>query len=72
MGRNEKTGWSDRRKVRMKRKTNFDHYLEGHLMDPAFAERFRKAGQAWDAVIKESDRAKETNDRVPSIDSTAE
>ena len=38
----------------MKKKTNFDRYLEEHLKDPDFAERFRKAGEAWDEVIQES------------------
>ncbi|MBU2499191.1 MAG: helix-turn-helix transcriptional regulator [Proteobacteria bacterium] len=36
----------------MKRKTNFDRYLEVHLKDPEFAERFRKAGEAWDVAIQ--------------------
>jgi hypothetical protein len=36
----------------VKRKTNFDRYLEEHLKDPAFAERFKKAGEAWDAVFQ--------------------
>jgi hypothetical protein len=30
----------------MKKKTNFDLYLEKQLKDPAFAERYRKAGKA--------------------------
>jgi hypothetical protein len=33
------------------RKTNFDHYLEGQLRDPAFAARF-KEGQAWDVALQ--------------------
>jgi len=28
-------------------KTNFDQYLEEQLKDAAFAERFKKAGEAW-------------------------
>ena len=56
----------------MRRKTNFDLYLEEQLKDNAFVQRFLKAGEVWDAVIKNSDRAKERNDRMPSIDSTAE
>jgi len=36
----------------MKKKTNFDLYLEDHLKDPDFAEKFRKAGQAWDIAIQ--------------------
>ena len=36
----------------MKKKTNFDLYLEDHLKDPGFAEKFRKAGQAWDIAIQ--------------------
>jgi transcriptional regulator with XRE-family HTH domain len=36
----------------MKRKTNFDLYLEAQLKDQDFAERFKKAGEAWDVAIK--------------------
>jgi transcriptional regulator with XRE-family HTH domain len=36
----------------MKRKTNFDLYLEEQLKDRDFAERFKKAGEAWDVAIK--------------------
>jgi transcriptional regulator with XRE-family HTH domain len=36
----------------MKRPTNFDPYLEEQLKDPDFAERFKKAGEAWDVAIK--------------------
>ena len=36
----------------MKRKTNFDRYLEAQLEDPEFAERFQKAGEAWDVAIQ--------------------
>ena len=36
----------------MKRKTNFDRYLETQLKDPDFAERFRKAGEAWDVAFQ--------------------
>jgi len=36
----------------MKRQTNFDLYLEEQLKDAAFAERFRKAGEAWDVALK--------------------
>jgi DNA-binding XRE family transcriptional regulator len=36
----------------MKRKTDFDHYLEEQLKDPDFAERFRKAGEAWDVALQ--------------------
>ena len=35
----------------MKRKTNFDHYLEEQLKDQDFAERFKKAGEAWDIAL---------------------
>ena len=34
------------------KKTNFDHYLEGQLKDPAFAERFKRAGDAWDVALQ--------------------
>mgnify|MGYP005844057313 CR=1 FL=1 len=36
----------------MRRQTNFDLYLEEQLKDADFAERFRKAGEAWDVAIK--------------------
>lgn len=31
--------------------TNFDHYLEQQLEDPAFAKRFDRAGEAWDVAL---------------------
>ena len=34
------------------KKTNFDHYLEKQLEDPAFAGRFRDAGKAWDVALQ--------------------
>ncbi len=36
----------------MKKKTNFDRYLEEQLLDKGFEERFRKAGEAWDVAMK--------------------
>jgi hypothetical protein len=36
----------------MKRKTNFDQYLGEQLKDEGFAERFKKAGEAWDVALK--------------------
>ena len=36
----------------MKRKTNFDKYLEDQLNDPDFAVRFDRAGRAWDIAMK--------------------
>jgi transcriptional regulator with XRE-family HTH domain len=33
-------------------KTNFDVFLEEQLRDPAFAERFEKAGEAWDVALQ--------------------
>lgn len=36
----------------MKKKTNFDRYLETQLEDPDFTERFRKAGEAWDVAFQ--------------------
>ena len=33
-------------------KTNFDRYLEEQLRDPAFAERFKQAGEAWDVALQ--------------------
>src|SRR5436305_11665956 len=34
------------------KKTNFDLYLEEQLDDPAFAERFKRAGEAWDVALQ--------------------
>ena len=34
------------------KKTNFDRYLEEQLEDPAFAERFEAAGEAWDVALQ--------------------
>jgi transcriptional regulator with XRE-family HTH domain len=34
------------------KKTNFDRYLEKQLQDPAFADRFKKAGEAWDVALQ--------------------
>ncbi len=36
----------------MKRKTNFDKYLEEQLKDQGFADRFQKAGEAWDIALE--------------------
>jgi len=36
----------------MKGRTNFDLYLEDQLKDADFAERFKKAGEAWEVAIK--------------------
>ena len=36
----------------MKRRTNFDRYLNEQLRDPNFALRFKKAGEAWDLAIQ--------------------
>ena len=33
-------------------KTNFDRYLAEQLRDPAFADRFERAGQAWDVALQ--------------------
>lgn len=32
--------------------TNFDRYLKEQLTDPAFARRFKRAGQAWDVALQ--------------------
>ena len=32
--------------------TNFDRYLEEQLRDPAFAARFKRAGEAWDVALQ--------------------
>jgi transcriptional regulator with XRE-family HTH domain len=34
------------------KKTNFDHYLDEQLQDPAFAARFEHAGEAWDVALQ--------------------
>ena len=34
------------------KKTNFDRYLEEQLRDKAFAERFKRAGEAWDVALQ--------------------
>ncbi len=34
------------------KKTNFDRYLEEQLKDPAFAGRFKRAGEAWDVALQ--------------------
>lgn len=34
------------------RKTNFDRYLKKQLLDPAFATRFKSAGEAWDVALQ--------------------
>ncbi len=36
----------------MTRETNFDRYLQKQLGDPGFAERFKKAGEAWDVAMQ--------------------
>jgi transcriptional regulator with XRE-family HTH domain len=36
----------------MKGKTNFDRYLDDNLKDPAFAARFKEAGEAWDVAMQ--------------------
>jgi transcriptional regulator with XRE-family HTH domain len=33
-------------------KTNFDRYLEEQLKNPDFAERFERAGEAWDVAMQ--------------------
>ena len=34
------------------KKTNFDLYLEEQLKDPTFAERYERAGEAWDVALQ--------------------
>ncbi|MBI2440190.1 MAG: helix-turn-helix transcriptional regulator [Lentisphaerae bacterium] len=34
------------------RKTNFDIFLKDQLRDPDFAERFKRAGEAWDVAMQ--------------------
>src|SRR5271168_1903181 len=33
-------------------KTDFDLFLEEQLRDPGFAERFKRAGEAWDVALQ--------------------
>jgi DNA-binding XRE family transcriptional regulator len=44
----------------MKRKTNFDGYLEKQLKSREFAEKFGKAGEAWDVAIQLASLRKES------------
>jgi transcriptional regulator with XRE-family HTH domain len=44
----------------MKRKTNFDKYLEEQLKDKDFTKRFKNAGDAWDIAIKLATLRKES------------
>ena len=34
------------------KKTNFDGYLAEQMRDPAFAQRFERAGEAWDVALQ--------------------
>jgi transcriptional regulator with XRE-family HTH domain len=34
------------------KRTNFDAYLEEQLQDKDFAERFQRAGEAWDVALQ--------------------
>jgi transcriptional regulator with XRE-family HTH domain len=34
------------------KKTNFDRYLDEQMQDPAFATRFKQAGEAWDVALQ--------------------
>jgi len=36
----------------MKKKTNFDEYLDEQLESEDFAERFKKAGEAWNIAVQ--------------------
>ena len=38
--------------VRVMKKTNFDRFLEEQMRDPAFAARFKQAGEAWDVALQ--------------------
>ena len=40
------------RELLERRNTNFDRYLEEQLKQPAFAERFENAGEAWDVALQ--------------------
>jgi|MudIll2142460700_1097286.scaffolds.fasta_scaffold01234_10 transcriptional regulator with XRE-family HTH domain len=47
----KKKRWVVKRST-MKKKTHFDLCPEKQLKDPAFAEKFRKAGKAWDLALQ--------------------
>jgi transcriptional regulator with XRE-family HTH domain len=34
------------------KKTNFDRYLADQMKDPAFAVRFKQAGEVWDVALQ--------------------
>jgi transcriptional regulator with XRE-family HTH domain len=34
------------------KKTNFDRFLEEQMQEPAFAARFKQAGEAWDVALQ--------------------
>ena len=34
------------------KQTNFDRYLKEQLVDPKFARRFERAGEAWDVALQ--------------------
>src|SRR5882724_13662631 len=34
------------------KKTNFDRYLDEQLLNPEFAARFERAGEAWDVALQ--------------------
>jgi hypothetical protein len=36
----------------VRKKTNFDLYLEEQVKDPIFVERFEKASEAWIAALQ--------------------
>jgi DNA-binding XRE family transcriptional regulator len=42
----------------MKRKTNFDDYLEEQLQEPEFRTRFEQADAAWDIALQLADLRK--------------
>ena len=45
--------------IMIKKQTNFDKYLEAQLRDKDFAERFKKAGEAWDVAMQITSLRKE-------------
>jgi transcriptional regulator with XRE-family HTH domain len=47
----KKRRWVVKRSM-MKKKTNFNLYLEKQLKDPGFAQKFIKSGKAWDLAIQ--------------------
>ena len=55
----ERKDWEGKVSV-MNGKNDFDLYLEEQLKDRAFAERFKKASEAWDVAMQLADLRKKS------------